>query len=358
MSKTPIFEDSANDAILLLKNMITLPSFSKEEGKVADMLERYIELKGYTVLRKGNNLWLMSTGFDLAKPTILLNSHIDTVKPVAGWTRDPFIPVVKDNKLYGLGSNDAGASVVTLLHAFFELTEREQSYNLIYSATAEEENSGSGGVESLLPELPPISFALVGEPTGMHPAVAEKGLMVLDCVAYGKAGHAARNEGENAIYIAMDDIHWFRNFTFPAVSEYLGPVKMTVTQMNAGSQHNVVPDRCNFVVDVRTNELYTNQELLQKIKQHARSEVTARTVRLCSTATPANHPVVQRAIELNRIPYGSPTLSDQALMNFPSVKMGPGDSARSHTANEYILIDEIEKAIPLYVKLLDGLNLL
>lgn len=346
-----------SEPIVLLSEMIAIESFSRGEKQVADFLERYLEERGYVVSRSGNNIWLMSPGFDVARPTVLLNSHIDTVKPVAGWIRDPFIPVVENGCLYGLGSNDAGASVVSLLYAFMHLSAQPQSYNLIYAATAEEEVSGKNGIESLLKELPKIDFAIVGEPTEMHAAVAEKGLMVLDCTAYGKAGHAARNEGENAIYKALTDIQWFQNFAFEKVSDLLGPVKMSVTVVNAGTQHNVVPDKCSFVVDVRSNELYSNEEILAIVKKHVSCEVTARSTRLSSTATPLEHPVVKRALELNRNVYGSPTLSDQALMPFASVKLGPGKSERSHTADEFIMTREIDDAIELYIKILDGLQL-
>lgn len=346
-----------SDAVSLLSELIAIESFSREEKNVADFLERYLEEHGYVVSRSGNNIWLMSPGFDISRPTILLNSHIDTVKPVAAWVRNPFTPTIENGRLYGLGSNDAGASVVSLLHAFFYLSAQPQSYNLIFAATAEEEVSGKNGIESLLKELPIIDFAIVGEPTEMHAAVAEKGLMVLDCTAYGKAGHAARNEGENAIYKALKDVAWFQNYEFEKVSDLLGPVKMSVTLINAGTQHNVVPDKCSFVVDVRSNELYSNDEILSIVKQQVTCEVTPRSTRLSSTATPLEHPVVKRAIELKRTIYGSPTLSDQALMPFASVKMGPGLSARSHTADEYIVVAEIEEAIELYVQLLDGLEL-
>jgi len=347
----------AKEAIMLLKNMISIPSFSKEEDKLADWLQRYIELQGYSVNRKGNNLWLMSPGFDPGRPTLLLNSHIDTVKQVQGWTHDPFRPTLVGDHLYGLGSNDAGASVVSLLQVFFILTTRPQSYNLIFAASAEEEITGTNGIESLLSELPVIDFAIVGEPTQMHMAVAEKGLMVLDCVAFGRAGHAAHGTGENALYKAVDAINWFRTYNFPKQTDFLGPVKMTVTQVTAGIQHNVIPDKCSFVVDVRSNEMYSNQELLALIQQNVDCDVTARSTRLSSTAAPLDHPVVRRAQELDRKLYGSPTISDQALMPFPSVKMGPGESARSHTANEYIKPKEIEEAIVVYVELLDGLQL-
>lgn len=352
-----MFQEETNDAIALLQQLIAIQSYSKEESTAADFLERYIEIKGYVVSRKENNVWMLSPGFEPKRPTILLNSHIDTVKPVAGWTRDPFSPVIEDGKLFGLGSNDAGASVVSLLHAFFYLTQKQQHYNLIFAASGEEEISGENGIESLLQELPKIDFAIVGEPTGMNLAVAEKGLMVLDCIVTGQAGHAARNEGDNAIYKALPAIEWFKNYEFEKKSELLGAVKMTVTQINAGTQHNVVPDTCSFVVDVRSNEMYSNQEILDEIRKFIDCDVQLRATRLSSTATPINHPIVNRGIELNRSVFGSPTLSDQALMTFPSLKMGPGESFRSHTADEYILLDEIGVAIEIYIQLLDGLEI-
>ena len=347
----------ANDAVALLQQMIAIPSISKEEKAVADFLERYIEMNGYVASRTNNNVWVMSSGFDPSRPTILLNSHIDTVKPVPGWTRDPLMPAIENGKLHGLGSNDAGASVVSLLHAFFYLTQHQQSYNLIYAASAEEEISGENGMVCLLKELPKIDFAIVGEPTGMNLAVAEKGLMVLDCTSYGLAGHAARDEGDNAIYKAIPDIEWFRTFDYEKKSELLGKVKMTVTQITSGTQHNVIPDKCSFVVDVRSNEMYSNQEILEEIYKHVDCDVHPRSTRLSSTATPLIHPIVKRGVELNRSLFGSPTLSDQSLMSFASLKMGPGMSSRSHTADEYILLSEIDEAIDLYVQLLDGLEL-
>ena len=259
--------------------------------------------------------------------------------------------------MYGLGSNDAGASVVSLLQVFLRLCRTTQPYNLIYLASCEEEVSGAGGIESVLPKLPPIALGIVGEPTGMHPAIAEKGLMVLDVTTRGKAGHAAREEGDNAIYKALKDIEWFRTYRPEKVSPLLGPVKMTVTQINAGTQHNVVPDCCTFVVDIRSNELYSNKELFDIIQAHIGSEAQARSFRLNSSHIDAEHPFVRRAVALGRTPFGSPTLSDQALMPFPSVKIGPGDSARSHTANEYILISELEEALELYYQLLDDLTI-
>ena len=346
------------EAIDLLKGMISRPSFSREETAVADYLQKCWSDAGHHVFRKGNNLWIIAPGFDFAKPTLLLNSHIDTVKPAAGWQKDPFLPEeTEDDRLYGLGSNDAGASVVSLYEAFTILSAKAQPYNLIFLASCEEEVSGKNGIECVLPELPPIRFAVVGEPTGMRPAIAEKGLMVLDCVATGKAGHAARNEGVNAIYKAIEDINWFSTYQFPEKSDLLGPVKMTVTIIKAGTQHNVVPDRCEFTVDIRSNEFYSNERLFELIKEQVGCEIKARSFRLNSSQTEPEHPFVQRCLMLGKEPFGSPTLSDQALMRFPSVKIGPGDSARSHSADEYIYGPEIRDAITTYVRLLDGLAL-
>ncbi len=345
------------DAIDLLKGMISIPSFSREEKDVADFLQARWAKAGYVVNRQNNNLWI-STDINLEKPTLLLNSHIDTVRPVSGWTKDAFIPDdTEDDRIYGLGSNDAGASVVSLYEVFTILSKREQAYNLVFLASAEEEVSGKNGVENVLSMLPEISFAIVGEPTGMQPAVAEKGLMVLDCTVIGKAGHAARNEGVNAISLAIRDVEWFNLFQFPEQSDLLGPVKMSVTQIQAGTQHNVIPDRCTFVVDIRSNEFYSNEDLLKQIQEHIRCEVVPRSTRLNSSRTDINHPFVKRVMLLGKQPFGSPTLSDQALMPFPSVKIGPGDSARSHTADEYIRLSEIREAIDTYIMLLDGLDI-
>lgn len=346
------------DAIDILKGMISIPSFSREEKEVADFLQAYWTKSGHVVNRQGNNLWL-STSIDAEKPTLLLNAHIDTVCPVSGWTRKAFVPDdSEDDIIYGLGSNDDGGCVVSLYETFATLSKKEQPYNLIFLASAEEEVSGKNGIENVLPVLPEISFAVVGEPTGMQPAVAEKGLMVLDCAAIGKAGHAARNEGVNAISLAIRDVEWFNNYQFPDKSDMLGPVKMSVTQIQAGTQHNVVPDRCTFVVDIRSNEFYSNEELLNKIKEQVRCEVVPRSTRLNSSKTDINHPFVQRAVMFGKQPFGSPTLSDQALMPFMSVKIGPGDSARSHSADEYIRPSEIREAIDTYIRLLDGLNIM
>lgn len=343
------------EAVSLLKSLISIPSISREETQAADFLQNYIEMAGMQTGRKRNNVWCLSPMFDLKKPTILLNSHIDTVKPVNGWRKDPFTPREENGKLYGLGSNDAGASVVSLLQVFLQLCRTSQKYNLIYLASCEEEVSGKDGIESVLPGLPPVSFAIVGEPTEMQPAIAEKGLMVLDVTATGKAGHAARNEGDNAIYKVLDDIAWFRDYRFEKESPLLGPVKMSVTVINAGTQHNVIPDKCSFVVDIRSNELYSNEELFAEIKKHISCDAKARSYRLNSSQIDEKHPFVQKAVKLGRVPFGSPTLSDQALMSFPSVKIGPGRSSRSHTAEEYIMLKEIEEAVGIYLELLDGL---
>ena len=346
-----------SEALTLLQSLIGIPSISREEDAAADFLQNYIEESGIMTGRSGNNVWCISPMFNTSKPTILLNSHIDTVKPVNGWRRHPFTPKHENGKLYGLGSNDAGASVVSLFQVYRYLSATEQKYNLIFLASCEEEVSGKNGIESVLKQLPPITLGIVGEPTGMQPAIAEKGLMVLDVVAYGRSGHAARNEGENAIYKMLPDVEWFRTHQFPKESSLLGPIKMTVTQINAGTQHNVVPDTCSAVVDIRTNECYSNEELFEEIKKHIGSEAKARSFRLNSSCIPVDHPIVKRAIELGKEPFGSPTLSDQALMPFPSLKIGPGKSSRSHTADEFIMINEIEEAIDFYIKLLDGLNL-
>lgn len=344
------------DTVELLMNMIRIPSFSRDEGAVADFLERWMLTEGFAVRRLGNNLWMESGPAD-GRPTILLNAHIDTVKPASGYTRDPFTPEIEDGCLYGLGSNDDGGSLVALLETYSRLIQKEQPYRLIFSATAEEEVSGKGGLDLILPELGRIDFGVMGEPTGMRMAVAERGLMVLDCTAYGKSGHAARNEGVNAIYKAIEDIQWFKSHSFDRVSDFLGAVKMSVTQINAGTQHNVVPDRCTFVVDVRPNGMYTNPELLELIKSSVSCEVKERSTRIGSSHLPMDHPAVVRGLSLGLEPFGSPTTSNQALCHFPTLKIGPGDSARSHSADEYIRFDEIGDGIETYVALLDGLTL-
>lgn len=345
------------DAIELLKRMISIPSFSREEAQVADLMVETLKKYGYVASRKGNNVWAKSKDWEHNKPVILLDAHIDTVKPNGSWETDPFTPVVKDGKLYGLGSNDTGGSVVSMLTAFLYLTTKPQPYNLIWLASAEEENTGKGGIQSVLKELGHVDLALVGEPTGMQAAIAEKGLMVIDCIAKGKSGHAARNEGINAIYEALPDIEWFRTYQFDKESPLLGKVKMTVTGINAGTLHNVVPAECKFMVDIRINEHYSNQEVFEVIKQHVKAEVLPRSFSLNSSSIPEGHPVVRRCKELGRTTYGSPTTSNQAVIPFTSLKIGPGDSARSHTANEYIYLQEIEEGIDIFINLLDNCSL-
>ncbi|WP_303312167.1 M20 family metallo-hydrolase [Hymenobacter sp. BT730] len=348
----------AEEAIQLLIALIQTPSFSREEEKTADLIFDFLTHHGAQPQRKGHNVWARNRHFDPGKPTILLNSHHDTVKPGATWTYDPFGAVVEGDQLTGLGSNDAGASAVSLLATFLHFHNQENlPYNLICAITAEEEISGAGGIRSVLPELGEIALGIVGEPTQMDLAIAEKGLVVLDCVAHGRTGHAAREEGENALYKAVRDIQCLKDFRFPNVSELLGPVKMTVTQIQAGSQHNVVPDRCTFVVDVRTNELYSNSEVVELVRQHISSEVTPRSTHLNSSRIALEHPLVQRGLALGRRTFGSVTLSDQSMMPFTTVKIGPGDSARSHTPDEYILLSEIRQGIQGYVYLLTGLEL-
>ena len=340
------------EAVELLKRLIATPSVSREESAAADVLADFIEKCGLPTRRIGNNI-LVCEALDSNKPTLLLNAHIDTVKPVSTWTRDPFSPTVEDDRLYGLGANDCGGGLVSLLQAYRLLRGKTTPYNLVYLASCEEEVSGAGGFSLALPELPKIDVAIVGEPTGMQPAIAEKGLMVIDGVAHGKSGHAAREEGINAIYEALDDLVWLRDYRFKKSSMLLGHTKMTVTVLNSGTQHNVIPDECRFVIDVRTNEHYQNEYLFAFLQKHMKKcELKARSFRLSSSHIPVGHPLVQKSIKMGMTPFGSPTLSDQALMPFPSMKLGPGESARSHTADEFICISEIEKAIETYVLLL------
>ena len=347
-------EQYVSDAVELLKKLIATPSVSRNEKDAADIMEQTIRSYGFEPQREANNLWIIDPHYDESRPTLLLNAHIDTVKPVASWSRDPFSPDVEDGVLYGLGSNDCGGGLCSLLQIFRMLTEKPQSYNLIYLASAEEEVSGKDGITRALPLLPHIDLAIVGEPTGMNPAVAEKGLMVLDVIAHGKSGHAARNEGVNAIYEALDDMRWIRDYKFEKVSEFLGPTKMTLTVVNAGTQHNVIPDKCTMLVDIRTNEFYDNEEVYEFIRQHLKSEVKAHSFRLKSSRIDPEHPLIRKCVAMCMKPFGSPTLSDQALMHFPSFKLGPGESSRSHSANEFIRISEIRDAIAKYETLLDG----
>ena len=342
-----------DEAVALLQDLIRIPAPSREETEKADFIEEKLTGWGLAPRREGNNLWCTAPQMRPDRPTLLLNAHIDTVRPVKGWRRDPFTPVLEDGRLYGLGSNDCGGGLVALLQAFRLLAaDAATPWNLVYLASCEEEVSGRDGLERVRPLLPRIDCAVVGEPTGLQPATAEKGLMVLDVTVRGRAGHAAREEGVNAIYRALPDIEWFRTHRFARVSPLLGPVKMSVTVIQAGTQHNVVPDTCQFTVDVRSNELYTNEELLDEIARNVHSEVRARSTRLNSSRIAADHPLVRRAVALGLKPFGSPTLSDQALMPWPSLKLGPGQSARSHTADEYIRPDEIRDAIALYCRLL------
>lgn len=342
----------SDDAISLLTRLIQTQSFSREEASTADILVIFLAEHGIPAQRQGNNVWATSRHFDPQKPTILLNSHHDTVKPGVAWTYPPFGAVLEDNKLTGLGSNDAGASAVSLLAVFRYFYDRPTAFNLICAITAEEEISGANGIKSVLPLLGKVDLGIVGEPTGMHAAVAEKGLLVLDGVARGRTGHAARNEGENALYKALDDIAWLRTYQFPEISEMLGPVKMTVTQISAGNQHNVVPDECRYVVDIRTNECYANEEILAAVRAHVQAEITPRSTHLQSSGIALAHPLVRKALAMGKTAYGSPTLSDQALMRFDTLKMGPGDSARSHAPDEYILLSEIRAGIADYIELL------
>lgn len=347
-------EEYVSDAVELLKKLIATPSVSRNEKDAADIMEQTIRSYGFEPQREANNIWMIDPHYDESRPTLLLNAHIDTVKPVASWTRNPFSPDVEDGVLYGLGSNDCGGGLCSLLQIFRMLTENPQQYNLIYLASAEEEVSGKDGITRALPLLPHIDLAIVGEPTGMNPAVAEKGLMVLDVIAHGKSGHAARNEGVNAIYEALDDMRWIRDYKFEKVSEFLGPTKMTLTVVNAGTQHNVIPDKCTMLVDIRTNEFYDNEEVFEFISQHLKSEVKAHSFRLKSSRIDPEHPLIKKCVAMGMKPFGSPTLSDQALMHFPSFKLGPGESSRSHSANEFIRISEIRDAITKYETLLDG----
>lgn len=349
---------SSNDkhiqAVKLLQELIAIPSFSKEETQTAELLERTLQSQGIATHRQGNNVWAKNKHWQEGLPTLLLNSHHDTVKPAKGWQRNPFEPTIEEGCLFGLGSNDAGASLVSLLMSFIHFHPKtDLAFNLIFAATAEEEISGPNGIASLLPVLGPIDLAIVGEPTQMRMAIAEKGLMVIDGEAQGKAGHAAREEGINALYIALEDIDKIRNYQFEKRSPLLGPIKMTVTQIRCGSQHNVVPDHCQFVIDVRTNEHYSNQEVFDILQQLLRSSLKARSFRLNSSGIALDHPFVQAGLACGLDYYGSPTLSDQALLPFSSLKIGPGKSARSHTADEFIRLEEIEQGIQTYIRLLE-----
>ena len=356
-----IQENSAQISLLqqeakqLLEKLIATPSFSKEEDKTADLIQTYLHQKKVKTERKKNNIWAMNLHNDAAKPTLLLNSHHDTVKPNKGFTLDPFTPIEKEGKLYGLGSNDAGGCLVSLIATFLYYYEQTNlPFNIILVASAEEEISGVEGIELALPMLPKIDFGIVGEPTMLEMAIAERGLLVLDVVANGKSGHAAREEGESALYKILPDIEWFKNYAFEKVSDLLGKVKMTVTVIETeNKQHNVVPSTCKIVVDVRVNELYTFEEILETIGKHVQATVTPRSLRMRSTGIALDHPLIKAGLALGKGYYGSVTTSDKALMPFPTLKMGPGDSARSHTADEFIFIKEIEEGISTYIQLIE-----
>lgn len=351
------YPELTDRAVELLKHLIATPSVSRSEEQAANVMEQAIRDLGFQPRREANNVWALDPHFDENRPTLLLNAHLDTVKPVATWTRNPYCPEQDGDVLYGLGSNDCGGGLVSLLQVFAWLTAKEQPYNVIYLASAEEEVSGKDGISRVLPLLPPVEVAIVGEPTGMQPAIAEKGLMVLDVVAHGTSGHAARGEGVNAIYEALEDLHFLHTHKFRKVSDLLGPTIMNVTMIHAGTQHNVVPDRCEMVVDIRTNEFYQNEFVFEFLKKHLKSEVTARSFRLHSSRIDPQHPIVRRCKSMGLKPFGSPTLSDQALMSFPSLKLGPGESSRSHSADEFIRISEIAAAIETYIRLLDQINI-
>lgn len=342
------------EVVELLKKLISTPSFSGEEVVTSTLIKSFfIEKKMQTLVSK-NNLWAFNKYFCDDKPSILLNSHHDTVRPNEGYTRDPFDARIENGKLYGLGSNDAGGSLVSLLALFTHFYDRDDlKYNLIYTATAEEESSGSNGLNSIVQYLPKIEFAVVGEPTGMQLAIAEKGLLVIDAIASGIAGHAAHKNTDNAIYNAIRDIEWIRNYEFSETSESLGKVKMTVTQIEAGHEHNVVPGNCHFVIDVRVTDKYCNREVFEIIDKHTMSKLKARSFNLNSSSISPDHAIVRTGVKLGRNTYGSPTLSDQSVLSCPTLKLGPGDSTRSHQADEYIELQEIDEAIDLYIKIFE-----
>ena len=347
-----------SEAVSILKSLIEIPSTSRNEEHAADFIANTLEKHGLKFERIGNNILSKNSDFNDKKPTLLLNAHIDTVKPTKSWHRDPFAATIEGDKLFGLGSNDCGGGLVSTLMTYIYLSQREQSYNLLWLASAEEEVSGENGIRMVIPSLPKIDIAIVGEPTGMQPAIAEKGLLVIDAIAHGVSGHAAREGGVNAIYKALEDINTIKSFKFKKNSELLGPTKMSVTIINAGTQHNVIPDECKFTIDIRTNEKYTNEEIYNILLKHLQSDLNARSFRLSSSHIDENTVIIKRCKELGMKPFGSPTLSDQALMPFPSFKLGPGESIRSHSADEFILISEIDNAIKTYIKLLDGMEII
>ena len=346
-------ETLTQEAIALLKDLIETPSFSSEEDQTALLIENWFTQNNIPFERENNNVWAFNKHFDKNKPTLLLNSHHDTVKPNQGYTNDPFEAIVDDGKLYGLGSNDAGGCLVSLLATFVHFYSNENlPYNIVMVASAEEESSGKNGLNSVLKQLPELECAIVGEPTLMQLAVAEKGLLVLDVIVKGTASHAAHNNPDNPIYNAIPVIEWFKDYQFEKISEVLGPVKMTVTQVSAGKQHNVVPAECHLVVDIRVNDCYNNKEILETVRQHVTAEINPRSMHLNASSIPVSHGLVQAGIALGRTTYGSPTLSDQSVLSCKSLKLGPGETLRSHSANEFIFINEIEEGIQLYIKIL------
>lgn len=346
-------ENLTQQAITLLKKMIETPSFSSEEDKTALLIENWFTQNEIPFKRENNNVWAFNKHFDETKPTLLLNSHHDTVKPNQGYTNDPFQAFVQDGKLFGLGSNDAGGCLVSLLATFVYFYATENlPYNCVIVASAEEESSGKNGLNSVLKHLPKLDCAIVGEPTLMQLAIAEKGLLVLDVVIKGTASHAAHHNPDNPIYNAVPVIEWFNSYKFDKISQILGPVKMTVTQINAGKQHNVVPSQCDLVVDIRVNDCYTNTEILETVRANIKAAVTPRSMHLNASSIPTNHGLVKAGIALGRTTYGSPTLSDQSVLTCQSLKLGPGETLRSHSADEFIYLNEIEEGVELYIKIL------
>ncbi len=342
-------------AIALLMELISIPSFSGEEEGTASALEAWFTSYGIPFERDNNNVYAKNKHWDHSKPTLLLNSHHDTVKPNSAYTKDPFQAHIENGKLYGLGSNDAGGALVSLLATFAHFYSMEGlSHNLLMVASAEEENAGDNSLRGLLPSLPKIDVAIVGEPTLMDLAIAEKGLVVFDASVLGTPSHAAHPNDNNSIYNTIQVLEWFKNYSFKNVSDVLGETKMTVTQINAGNQHNVVPGHVNLVIDVRVNDAYSNQEIADILIKEAPCELKPRSLRLNSSSIDSNHPLVQSGIALGRKTYGSPTLSDQAALTCQSMKLGPGDSTRSHSADEFIYVREIEEGIGLYIQILEG----
>lgn len=345
----------AQEALALLKQLISIPSFSEEEDETAAAIDQWLQKFGVETKRQYNNIYAFNKYYDESKPNLLLNSHHDTVKPNSAYTKDPFNPHIEDGKLYGLGSNDAGGALCSLLATFVHFYKRNDlPYNIIMSATAEEEDAGDKSISALLPILPEIEVAIVGEPTLMQLAIAEKGLVVFEGKVEGTPSHAAHPNDNNSIYKTIAVLEWFKNYKFNKVSEVLGPVKMTVTQINAGSQHNVVPGHVDLVIDTRVNDCYTNEEINEILQNEAPCQLTPRSLNLGSSSISIDHPLVQSGIALGRETYGSPTLSDQAELSCQSLKLGPGDSTRSHSANEFIYVREVEEGVDLYIRILEG----